>query len=191
MSAVRSRWGGLILVVALAAGVLTGGPAHATADRPEDFADPTSSQLAASVRVWQPNGIHVWDPSGSVRALVTETTEDDEAVVTISSDILFEFGSSAIDDAGRSVIEEAVAEIPDGAELEIIGHTDSVGDDGSNQALSEERAETVADVVRAARPDLALTVEGRGEREPVADNAVGGEDDPAGRALNRRVEIRH
>ncbi|HRW01540.1 MAG TPA: hypothetical protein P5314_07170 [Tetrasphaera sp.] len=44
---------------------------------------------------------------------------------------------------------------------------------------------------RAARPDLKLDVEGFGKGRPVAPNSQGGEDNPEGRALNRRVEIRY
>ena len=41
------------------------------------------------------------------------------------------------------------------------------------------------------RPDLKLTVRGLGESQLVADNTSGGEDNPAGREKNRRVEISH
>ena len=57
--------------------------------------------------------------------------------------------------------------------------------------LSQRRAEAVAAAVAAARPDLVLSTEGRGEADPVAPNDNGGEDNPDGRAANRRVEIRY
>lgn len=44
-------------------------------------------------------------------------------------------------------------------------------------------------MLRETRADLQLTVTGHGSRHPVAENQVDGEDNPAGRALNRRVEI--
>ena len=79
-------------------------------------------------------------------------------------------------------------------ELEVIGHTDSVPvrrREGrlvnSNQALSEARAQAVADVL-LEELDLeadAIVVSGRGPREPVADNNL-----ESGRALNRRVEVK-
>lgn len=67
----------------------------------------------------------------------------------------------------------------------VSGYTDSVGTDASNQQLSENRAETVADYLKgkgitAVRFDTV----GFGERNPVADNNT-----EEGRALNRRVEI--
>jgi outer membrane protein OmpA-like peptidoglycan-associated protein len=70
------------------------------------------------------------------------------------------------------------------------GHTDSVGTPQANLALSRARADAVATAIRGARPDLALDVQGFGEDRPVAPNERGGEDDPAGRAQNRRVELR-
>lgn len=67
----------------------------------------------------------------------------------------------------------------------VSGYTDNVGTDASNQQLSEDRAETVADYlkgkeIKAVRFDTV----GFGERNPVADNNT-----EEGRALNRRVEI--
>ncbi|MEO5680109.1 MAG: OmpA family protein, partial [Acidimicrobiales bacterium] len=71
----------------------------------------------------------------------------------------------------------------------IVGHTDGIGTEPANQALSEARAQAVRDVIAAARPDLQFQVSGRGAREPVAPNQVAGRDNPEGRARNRRVEI--
>lgn len=70
--------------------------------------------------------------------------------------------------------------------LEIVGHTDSVGDDAANLRLSEQRALAVrsALVVGHRVPDRRLRSRGAGETEPVAPN-----DSEAGRALNRRVEL--
>lgn len=70
--------------------------------------------------------------------------------------------------------------------IEVVGHTDSVGDDASNQRLSDERAAAVrsALVSRYGVDGERLTSRGAGESEPVADNGT-----EAGRALNRRVEL--
>lgn len=67
----------------------------------------------------------------------------------------------------------------------VIGHTDSVGTDAYNQALSERRAQSVLDYFAGQNVNpLRLESYGRGETEPRADNAT-----EAGRALNRRVEL--
>lgn len=70
--------------------------------------------------------------------------------------------------------------------LEIVGHTDDVGDAAANQRLSEERALAVrsALVIEHRVPDRRLRSRGAGESEPVAPNSS-----EAGRALNRRVEL--
>ncbi|MGH6116862.1 OmpA family protein, partial [Enterobacter hormaechei] len=66
------------------------------------------------------------------------------------------------------------------------GHTDSTGDDPSNQVLSLKRAESVRDWMRDTGdvPESCFAVQGYGESRPVATN-----DTAEGRALNRRVEI--
>lgn len=72
-----------------------------------------------------------------------------------------------------------------GTDVEISGHTDSIGSDSYNLGLSERRGRAVADflVAREASPDR-LVVEAMGESQPVASNASA-----SGRAANRRVEI--
>lgn len=79
-----------------------------------------------------------------------------------------------------------VAEVPKGAEVQVHGHTDSIGSAAYNQELSEKRARAVAEVIESVRSDLRLQVKGFGKDRPVESN-----DEPAGRALNRRVEIRY
>lgn len=66
-----------------------------------------------------------------------------------------------------------------------VGHTDSVGSDRYNQALSQRRAEAVkAYLVQKGIDPARLYTEGKGETMPVADNRSA-----AGRARNRRVTI--
>lgn len=126
-----------------------------------------------------------------VSDLETETVEGTETVVRLDSDILFEFGESNLPEAAPAQIEDIVGDVPDNAAVAIGGHTDNIGKPESNQTLSERRAQAVADVIASARPDLKLTVEGFGENEPIEPNESGGEDNPEGRAQNRRVEIRY
>jgi len=76
--------------------------------------------------------------------------------------------------------------------VEISGHTDSKGTNGYNQQLSEKRAKTVKGyLVEKGIPKDQLVVKGHGETEPADQNQnQDGTDNPAGRARNRRVEIR-
>src|SRR5690606_8087717 len=72
-----------------------------------------------------------------------------------------------------------------GGSVQVLGHTDSQGEEAANQALSERRAQQVrATLAEAGLARARVDAQGLGERQPVADNAVA-----AGRAKNRRVEI--
>lgn len=71
------------------------------------------------------------------------------------------------------------------AAITVIGHTSSEGSDQYNENLSRRRAEAVVAAIVARGIDAGrIAAEGRGEKQPVADNAT-----EAGRSLNRRVEI--
>lgn len=73
----------------------------------------------------------------------------------------------------------------DAPQVEVVGHTDSQGEAGANQALSQRRAEAVrAALAEAGLAAARIRAAGAGEDRPVADNATA-----AGRARNRRVEI--
>lgn len=72
-----------------------------------------------------------------------------------------------------------------GVEVRITGHTDNVGSDRDNQILSEGRANAVRDaLVERGVAAKRIAAEGKGESEPIADNAT-----EEGRAKNRRVEF--
>jgi OmpA-OmpF porin, OOP family len=178
--------------LAILAVAVCGGPAVAQPTDPADFPEPTSSQLADSVRVWDPTGtVRVWDPQGSVSTLERQTTQGAENVLSLDTDILFAFDSADLPPSAGPAIAALLQNVPSAAAVTILGHTDSRGDDAYNLGLSQRRAEAVAGAVAAARPDLSLTTEGRGEAEPVAPNENAGKDNPDGRAANRRVEIRY
>ena len=104
------------------------------------------------------------------------------------SSVLFEFGSADLVDAARDILERAaslVCFVPF-VRFEIAGHTDDVGDDASNQVLSEARANAVGSyLVDSCLPPEQLVVVGYGESQPKADNST-----EEGRAQNRRIEFR-
>jgi outer membrane protein OmpA-like peptidoglycan-associated protein len=107
--------------------------------------------------------------------------------VTFASGLLFAFDSDSIQAAAGTNLRELASSLqkyPD-SQLLIVGHTDNVGDDSYNQALSQRRSNSAAAYLAAqgvARTRLAAT--GKGESEPVATN-----DTDAGRQKNRRVEV--
>lgn len=126
---------------------------------------------------------------GAVNGLEREPQEDQGSQVVLTSDLLFAFGSAELSPAATAALGEIAARIPDGVAVSVDGHTDSRGGDDVNVPLSQARAQAVADVLAGSRPDLVLTVTGHGSSAPVAENETDGVDNPAGRALNRRVEL--
>lgn len=107
--------------------------------------------------------------------------------VTFDSGILFPFDSAELQGAGQENLRRLADSLQQnpGTEIMLIGHTDSVGQPGYNQPLSERRARTAADYLGAQGVTRQrLLTSGKGEAEPIATN-----DDDAGRRQNRRVEI--
>lgn len=107
--------------------------------------------------------------------------------VTYAADAFFDFDKSVIKPAGKEKLDDLIAKIKD-INLEVIiavGHTDSVGSDSYNQKLSVRRSEAVkAYLVSKGIEKNRVYTEGKGEKQPVADNKTA-----EGRAKNRRVEI--
>ncbi|MFW6322584.1 MAG: OmpA family protein [Guyparkeria sp.] len=108
--------------------------------------------------------------------------------VTLEADTYFDFDKSNLKPEGKETLDELVSDMGDLnsiAEVEVIGHTDSIGTEEYNQGLSERRAATVKDYLTSKDvPADVINTEGRGELEPVATNET-----REGRAKNRRVEI--
>ncbi|MEQ9004269.1 MAG: OmpA family protein [Pseudomonadales bacterium] len=88
-------------------------------------------------------------------------------------------------DTVLGLVQQALAEFPE-ANIVIEGHTDSFGSDATNQALSQERADAVAQYLLARSPisPTAITALGYGESRPVANNETA-----EGRTRNRRIDI--
>ncbi len=107
--------------------------------------------------------------------------------VTYAADAFFDFDKSVLKPEGRAKLDDLVGKIQ-GINLEVIiavGHTDAVGNDSYNQSLSVRRAEAVkAYLVTKGIEKNRVYTEGKGEKQPVADNKTA-----EGRAKNRRVEI--
>ena len=120
--------------------------------------------------------------------------DDYDTIKTIS--VLFKLGSSVLTPAGRQAIDEAAAWAKEekakgntnGWLVEVIGYADKTGNTARNRALSERRSKAVIQyLVGVHGIDLRRLVQpfGFGESKPVASNKTA-----AGRAKNRRVEIR-
>ena len=113
--------------------------------------------------------------------------------IKLPSDVLFEFGRSELTSAAQAALDGVADQIGSAVgTITIEGHTDAVGDDSSNQLLSEARAASVqAAMQERLGSGSAFSAVGFGESRPVASNMnPDGSDNPDGRAQNRRVEIR-
>jgi outer membrane protein OmpA-like peptidoglycan-associated protein len=116
-----------------------------------------------------------------------EKTPDNRIRVVVPDNISFDSGRADIKPGFRSMLDQFAQSLTQNPQtmVQIIGHTDSTGDDSFNQNLSRERALATRDYLATRGVSMnRIAVDGRGEREPVATN-----DSEAGRARNRRVEI--
>ena len=107
--------------------------------------------------------------------------------VTYAADAFFDFDKSVLKPEGKAKLDDLVGKVK-GINLEVIiavGHTDSRGSDAYNQKLSVRRSEAVkAYLVSKGIEKNRVYTEGKGEKQPVADNKT-----KEGMAKNRRVEI--
>jgi len=126
-------------------------------------------------------------PAPVVTKLNMETKETKQGEPFVINDIYYGTNSADIEEESKIILNsfaEYLIENPTMA-IEIAGHTDNVGDDVTNKALSAERAfEVMQYLSRQGVEAKRLTYKGYGETKPVADNNI-----EEGRAKNRRTEF--
>ena len=113
-------------------------------------------------------------------------------VITLEDSVLFDFGSSELRGEASTTLTNLATVLKDSKapKVQVQGHTDSVSDDASNQTLSEQRAKAVTEALTSNGVTASIESVGYGETKPVAPNENSdGSDNPAGRRLNRRVEV--
>ena len=120
--------------------------------------------------------------------------------LTLSTDVLFDFGKAELKDSGKARLDQLASEIKDADvdEIVAVGHADRIASDDYNQKLSEARAQAVKDYLteKGAKSNT-ITAQGKGESQPVTgeDCKKLGAERSANKKLvaclqpDRRVEI--
>ena len=132
-------------------------------------------QKAAMEQATQGTGINV------------SQTADNQLKLDIPSDLSFDSGRYDIKPALHAVLDRFATTLNQNpvTTVRVVGHTDNVGSDAVNNPLSVNRAAATRDyLVSRGVAGNRIAIDGRGSREPIADNATA-----AGKARNRRVEI--
>jgi outer membrane protein OmpA-like peptidoglycan-associated protein len=118
---------------------------------------------------------------------ILQTRDTARGLIVNMSDVLFDTGSYTLKPGAREMLAKisGIVLAHPGLNLQIEGHTDSVGSDEFNQQLSEHRANSVGNfLAQQGVSTSSITARGFGKTQPVATN-----DTPEGRQRNRRVEI--
>ena len=134
-----------------------------------------------------------WQVNADISVKPAAAPVDSTVCQQLFSDLLakgkirFESARATIDPDSAGLLDrliETALRCPT-ANIEIAGHTDSDGEDSSNQALSEKRAQAVLDyLVKAGLPADRFTATGYGSAQPIASN-----DTDEGKAQNRRIDF--
>jgi len=172
------------LALAFAAISATGVASAQTVDNWKNGSNELIWKNGSNELCWQNN---FWTPATAAAECVKKTAQPMADKVSIKAEALFDFDKSIVKPEGRKLLDQVV-ERAQAINLETIiaiGHTDSIGSDAYNQALSVRRAEAVkAYLVTKGVAANRITASGKGKSQPVADNRTA-----AGRAKNRRVDV--
>ena len=149
-----------------------------------------SGQAAGEAR--QPRG--AWRPARASREAgeIQRIEERCQRRLVVAADSLFAFDRDELTPQADTVLAKLGPQIAEAkGKVTIEGHTDGVGPDDYNRALSERRARAVRDwLARRGFTAANTSIAGLGESKPVAANThPDGSDDPEARRKNRRVEV--
>ena len=118
---------------------------------------------------------------------VVTQTADNQLKLSIPNDISFATGRHDIQPRLMPILDQFAQGLNQqpSMEVRIVGHTDNTGSDAINNPLSVNRAQSARDyLVSRGVASSRISIDGRGSREPIADNST-----EAGRARNRRIDI--
>lgn len=123
----------------------------------------------------------------SLRSDVGVSNNGSNLVVILSQDLLFATNSTTVSGTSQNellTVANSLNRYPN-TTVNVIGHTDNVGDASFNQGLSERRAQAVANILlNGGVASSRVRSIGAGENQPIASNL-----NASGRQMNRRVEI--
>lgn len=120
-------------------------------------------------------------------AKLAETRTSERGFIVTLPGLFFDSGKAVLKTGARNTLSKIADQlrVNEDTKIAVEGHTDSVGSEEMNQALSEKRSAAVRDyLVSRGVPAMRITMSGLGETSPVATN-----DTAAGRQQNRRVEL--
>lgn len=163
--------------------------ANVSAATPGPFAEPPNGTSTSGLKLQVLKLVlSVGNPTAS------DAESADHSELTLSSDVLFHFDKSNLTPAARSILDTVETRIKSSATgtISVTGYTDSIGTNAINIPLSQARARSVVNFLKplTAGANITYTSQGLGPADPVAPNTKpNGADNPAGRALNRRVTI--
>ena len=118
---------------------------------------------------------------------VVTQTADNQLKLSIPNDISFATGKHDIQARLMPILDQFAQGLNQqpSMEVRIVGHTDNTGSDAINNPLSVNRAQSARDYLVSRGVAVSrISIDGRGSREPIADNST-----EAGRARNRRIDI--
>lgn len=186
---VRLGFGSIVPGVPVETGALT--PAKPADDRTVLLGqDWPAVDVAAVARSFHPErAIYpLVTRQGSTDGAIHQASGSSAVTLDLSADVLFSVDSAMLGARGRAVVAKAAQALNAKARtgtVRVVGYTDSDGSYAHNDTLSRDRAKSVAAALKPLLAgNVALTVDGRGETEPVATNTTA-----EGKRLNRRVAI--
>jgi OmpA-OmpF porin, OOP family len=170
---------------------------------PADAAEPcdaTARAAATPIAVAKPEPVPQAAPAPAPQAEAAPLAPPRPVIekVSLSSDVLFEFGKATLRDEGKQKLDELAGRITDAniEEIVAVGHADRIASEQFNQQLSEQRAQAVkAYLVDKGLASQLVKTEGKGESQPVTNCAKMGAERASNRKLvqclqpDRRVDI--
>lgn len=162
-----------------------------------NIANISTETLASEVDTFTANREEVTTtnaPLESTGSSLTVSQSNLNIDIQLSADQLFDFDKATLKPEADAELTKLADQIKKSGneKVQITGHTDSKGNDAYNEKLSLDRANAVKDWLKNNGIENDIIALGRGEKDPIAENTLSnGQDNPEGRAKNRRVDVKY